>query len=317
MCLKKRTFLHAMALPLASWATGSLAEVPIRVVVPLPAGTAVDIVARVILNAASQLLGQTIIVENKPGGRGVIGTMEVVRASPDGLTLLCATTSQLATNMAFVKNLPYDPRRDLTPIAGAILGTEVLVVKANSPIGTLADFIVRAKQQPGKVSVGYSTSIVQLEFASLSRMAGIELLQVPYLGAPAAANDVIGGVLDATLETTGQTQGQVKAGTLRAVAVTSKRSPLFPDCPAVSETLPGFDFPTWNAFLGPAGMPRELVNRLSTGIAKAQRQPDVIQKLRSLGSPPFVIEPDALKAFIDTEVTKYVRLANEAGIRSE
>jgi tripartite-type tricarboxylate transporter receptor subunit TctC len=316
--MKARTFLKAMALPLALHATRGLAQGSsgrtLRVVVPLPAGTALDVVARLVLVNVSKVLNQTIVVDNKPGANGVLGTMEVVRAVPDGSTLLCATNSHLATNLALVKNLPYDPRRDLTPIAGMITGTQVLLVSAGSPIRSFADFIAQARQRPGAVSVGYSTSIVQLEIATIAKMAGVQLLPIPYKGTGGAANDVIGGVLDATLETVGQAQSQVKAGQMRALAVTSKRSTLFPDLPAMSELLPGFDFPTWNAFLGPAAMPRDVVHRLSTAIAQVQRQPEVSQQLNGAGSPPFVIEPDELKSFINTEIGKYARLAKEAGM---
>lgn len=319
--MKTRTFLKAMALPFAYTATRSFAQAnagrPIRMVVPLPAGSGNDFVARVITPAVSKILGQNIIVDNKPGANGTIGAMEVVRAAPDGLTLLCATNSHLATNMALVKNMPYDPRRDLTPLGGAVSVAQVLLVKASAPYKTLPEFIAHAKGNPGKVSVGFSTSIVKMQFATLAKMAGIDLLMVPYKGAPAAANDVIGGVLDATLEIPGVAIGHVKAGTLRALVSMSKRSDLLPDVPPAADTLPGFDFPLWNGFVGPAGMPRELVLRLGSAIAQAQRQPEVDQQLRTAGQPPFIIEPDALKTYIEAEVTKYMRLAKQAGIEPE
>jgi tripartite-type tricarboxylate transporter receptor subunit TctC len=321
--MKKRTFLQAMALPLAYQATHSLAQGttsgrPTRVIVPLPPGSGNDFVARTIMPAAGRILGQQIVVENKPGASGAIGAMEVVRAAPDGLTLLCATNSHLATNMSFVKNLPYDPRRDLTAIAGATVANQVLVVKGNSPIRTMAEFIAYAKQRPGKVTVGYATSIVQLQFATLAKMAGVEFLMVPYKGATQAAIDVMGGVIDATLDGTLTAIPQVKSGGLRALGSTVlKRNAMMPDTPAIAETIPGFDFPLWNAFVGPAGMPRELVNRLGAAISEAQRQPEVAQQLANAGSPAFIIEPDKLKAFIESEVTKYARLAKEAGIQPE
>ena len=139
-----------------------------------------DSATRVISAALSPLLGQTIVVDNRAGGAGLIGTMDVVRATPDGLTLMCGSLSPLAANVAFVKNLPYDPRRDLTPIAGATLTNHVLVVAPNSPIRTFADFIAYAKQRPGQVTIGYSTAIVQLQIATLNKLAGIELMPVPY-----------------------------------------------------------------------------------------------------------------------------------------
>lgn len=319
--MKTRTFLKAMALPFTypvtrSFAQGSSGK-PIRMVVPLPAGSGNDFVARVIGPPASQTLGQTIVVDNKPGANGVIGAMDVVRAAPDGLTLLCATNSHLATNVALLKNLPYDPRKDLTSIAGAVSVAQLLVVKANSPIRTFEDFIAYARQRPGKVTVGYSTSIVQLQFATMCKMAGIDLLMVPYKGAPQAVGDVIGGVLDATLENPGLAVGQVSGGNLRALASMSKRNPLFPDVPAASDTLPGFDFPLWNGFVGPAGMAREQVLRLNAAIVQAQRLPDVQQKFNAAGSPAWIVSPDEMTAFIDAEITKYLRLAKQAGIEPQ
>jgi tripartite-type tricarboxylate transporter receptor subunit TctC len=320
--MKTRTFLKAMGLTLALPATRVLGQASagrtIRIIVPLPAGTSNDFVARVLAPGASQLLGQAIVVDNRAGANGVIATMDVVRAAPDGTTLLCGSLSPLATNVAFVKNLPYDPRRDLTPIAGASVTNHVLMVKASSPLRSFADFVAHAKHDPGKVSIGYSTSIVQLQIASMNRMAGIQLLAVPYKGTPASITDVIGGVLDATLTDPGNAMAQAKGGSLRALAATSlKRNPAMPDVPAIAETLPGFDFSSWNAFVGPAGMAREQVNRISAAIIQAQKQPEVAQQLGSGGTLPLIMRPDELRAFMEAEVAKYVRLAKEANIQPE
>jgi tripartite-type tricarboxylate transporter receptor subunit TctC len=319
IAVKRRTSLQLFGLALAMPAGIALAQARnVRVVVPLPAGSSNDHVARVLTEHLHRILGQNFIVDNKAGANGVIGTMDVVRAAPDGLTLLCASNSPLAANVAFVKNMPYDPRRELTPIAGASLTNHVLMVKADSPIRTLADFIAQAKKRPGKVSIGYSTTSVQLQIATLNKLAGIELLAVPYKGSPATITDVIGGALDATLTDPGNAMAQVKGGHLRALAVSSaKRNPVTPDWPAIAETLPGFDFPSWNVFVGPAGMPRELVNRLSSAVAQALKQKDVVDKLATSGTIPFIIGPDELKAFMDAETAKWVKLAREANIQPE
>ncbi|MET0653617.1 MAG: tripartite tricarboxylate transporter substrate binding protein [Hyphomicrobiaceae bacterium] len=320
--MKRRTFLKAVGLTLALPPTRALAQVgsgrTIRMVVPLPAGTSNDAATRIISAALPPLLGQSIVVDNRAGGAGLIGTMEIVRAKPDGLTLMCASLSPLAANVAFVKNLPYDPRRDLTHIAGATLTNHVLVVAPSSPIRTFADFIGYAKQRPGQVTIGYSTAIVQLQIATLNKLAGIELMPVPYRGAPASVTDVMAGVLTATMANPGPVIQQEKSGQLRPLAVTSlKRNPITPDWPAVSETLPGFDFPSWNAFVGPAGLPPEQVNRLSAAIAQAQKQEDVVQKLANEATLPLLMGPDELKAYIEAEVAKYVQLAEESGIQAE
>jgi tripartite-type tricarboxylate transporter receptor subunit TctC len=320
--MKTRTFLKAVGLAAtlpapAVWAQSSAGR-QIRVIVPLPPGSSNDTSTRAQAPILAQLLGQPVVIDNKAGGGGVIGTMEVVKAAPDGLTLMAGSLSPLATNVALVKNMPYDPRRDLTPIAGSTLTNHVLVVRADSPIRTFADFIAYAKQRPGKVAIGYSTSLVQLQIASINKMAGIDLLPVPYKGAPATVTDTIGGVLDATMANPGPTIEMVKGGRLRALAVTSlKRNAITPDWPAISETLPGFDFGAWNAWVGPAGMPRDIVNRLSSAIGQTLRRPEVVQQLALEATQPLIMGPDEVKAYIEAEVAKYVRLAKEAGIQPE
>jgi len=320
--MRSRSFLKALGLALAFPAARALAQGgstrPIRVIVPLPPGSSNDTSTRAIAPGMAQALGQAVVVDNKSGASGVIGVMEVVRAAPDGLTLLAGSLSPLATNVAFVKNLPYDPRRDLTAIAGSTLTNHVLVVRADSAIRSFADFIAHAKRNPGKLTVGYSTSLVQLQIASINKMAGVDLMPIPYKGAPATVSDVIGGTLDATMANPGPTIEMVKGGRLRALAVTSlKRNPLTPDWPAIAETLPGFDFGAWNAWVGPAGMPRDLVLRLSSAIAQAQRQASVVQSLANEATTPLIMGPDELKAYIESEVAKFVRLGREAGIQAE
>ena len=320
--MKRRTFLELLGVMLAtrvSGASGAFAQSgAVRVVVPLPAGSSNDVVARVLTAQMRHSLGESFIVDNKAGSNGVIGTMDVLRAAPDGQTLLLASNSPLATNTAFVKNMPYDPRRDLTPISGVSLTNHVLMVGSTSPIMTFREFITYAKERPGKVTVGYSTTSVQLQIATLNKLAGTRLLAVAYKGSPEAINDVISGMLDATLTDPGNAVVHAKGGQLRALAVSSlKRNPITPDWPAVSETLPGFDFPSWNALVGPAGMPRELVDRLSSAVIQAQRQRDVVERLAIHGTVPMIMGPDELKAFMDAETAKWVRLAREANIQPE
>jgi len=317
--LDKRSFLKLMGLS-AALPGSVLAQTArtTRVVVPLPAGSSNDYVTRVLMPYVGNILGQNFVVDNKAGGNGVIGTLEVVRAAPDGLTLLCASNSPLAVNVALVKNMPYDPVRDLTPIAGTSLTNHVLMVKANSPIRTVADFIQHAKQNPGKVSIGYSTTSVQVQIATLNKLAGIQLLAVPYKGSPATITDVVGGVLDATLTDPGNALAQVKGGNLRALGVSSlKRNPVTPDWPAISETLPGFDFPSWNALMGPAGLPRDLVNRLSAAVIQALKQKEVADKYAIHGTTPLILGPDELKAYIAGETAKWVKAAREANVQPE
>jgi tripartite-type tricarboxylate transporter receptor subunit TctC len=322
--MDKRDFLKALALGLALPGQAAWAQAvkgrggAVRVVVPLPAGSSNDYATRVLMPMVGALNGQNYFIDNKAGGNGSIGTLDVVRAAPDGNTMLCGSNSPLAANLAFVKNMGYDPRKDLTPIAAVSLTNHVLMVKADSPIKTFAEFIAYAKTRPDQVSVGFSTTAVQTQIATMNHMAGIKLLPVPYKGSPATISDVIGGVLFATLTDPGNAQAQVKAGQLRPLAVTSlKRNPTTPDWPAISETLPGFDFPSWNALVGPAGMTREMVTLVSDAVAKAQKTPELIAKYANHGTTPLTMGPDELKAFIDSETTRWIKLAREARIQPE
>lgn len=301
----------------AAWAQSGTGR-PVRMIVPLPAGTATDLAARVLGQQMGAILGQPIVVDNKPGANGTIGVMEMVRSAPDGHTLLLGSQSPLATNVALVKNLAYDPRKDFSPINGFGETMHVLMVKPGFPAKTMAEFIAYAKQRPGKVSVGSTTSSVQTQIATMNKIGGIDLLVVPYKGIPATITDVIGGTLDATLVDLANAMAQAKAGKLVPIAVTSiKRNPLVPDWPAVSETLAGFDFPSWVGLVGPAGMPRETVDKLNAAVAQALRQPDVAARLSTIGMAPMLMSPDQFKTLIADETAKWVRLAREANIQPE
>ena len=319
--MNRRSFLQSVGVTLTFPASGAFAQItgrPIRIVVPLPAGSSNDYVTRVIAPYLTTSLGATIVVDNKAGGNGIIGTMDVIKSAPDGNTLLLGSLSPLATNVALIKNLPYDPRRDLTPIAGASVTNWVLMVKSSSPAHTLAEFVAYAKQRPGSVSIGFSTTTVQVQIATLNKMAGIELLAVPYKGTPPTITDVLGGSLDATLLDPGNALSQVKGGRMRALGVSSlKRNPVTPDWPAISETFPGFDFSAWNALVGPPGMSRDVVTKVNAAMNAALKQKDVVAKYAEAGTQPLVMTPEEVKTFIEAETAKWVRLAKEANIQPE
>lgn len=319
--MQKRTFLASLGLAAAWAASTAHAQTtgrPIRLVVSLPPGSAIDFQARLIAPFLSASLGQTVVVDNKPGGKDIIAMMDVVKSPPDGNTLYMGSQSPLALNVAVVKNLPYDPRRDLTPIAGVSLVNHLLVVKASFPAKTLAEFIAYVKQNPGKVSIGYATSTVQMQISSLNKLAGIDMLSVPYKGTPATITDVIGESLTATLLDPGNALTHIKSGQLRALGVTSiKRNPLTPDIPAISETLPGYDFPSWTAMVGPAGMKRELVDRIHAATESALRRKEVVEKFAQVATNPLFITPEDFKALIESDTAKWIRLAREANIQPE
>jgi len=297
---------------------GSFPSKPIQFVVPFPPGSATDMAARVISQPLSVLLGQPIVVENKPGASGSIGAMEVIRAAPDGYTLLFASNSAVASNVALLKKIPYDPNKDFTPVVGIGETALVLMVKANSPYKNLADLVSSAKQRPGKVSAGFGSSSSQICIGTLNKLAGLDVLPIPYKGIPLAVNDVVGGTLDFTFADIGNAQAQAKGGTMRALAISSaKRSPLAPDWPSASETLPAFDISAWFAVVGPSGVPREVVEKLSQAMIQILKRNETREKLASIGLTPMPTPPDQLQSFISSEIIKWKRIAKDANIEPE
>ena len=322
--MKTRSFLKTMALGAALALAGGAAFAqaypsrPVKFIVPFPAGSATDLAARVMANALTTSLGQSIVVENKPGAGGSIAAMEVVRSAPDGYTLLFSSNSAMASNVALLKNMPYDPRKDLAPVAAVGDNMLVLMVKNEHPSKNLKEFIDHAGQRPGKVNAGYGSSSSQISIAVLNKLAKIETQAVPYKGIPLAVNDVLGGTVDFTFVDLGNAMAQAKGGKLRPLGITSpKRSSLVPDWPALAEGLPGFDITAWFAIAGPAALPKDVVDKLNGAVNQALKQPDVQEKLAGVGIQPMPMAPAELKTFVDKEVTKWVRLARDANIQPE
>lgn len=318
--MKRRLLLQLLgtALPASGVFAQSGSGRPIRIIVPLSAATPTDAITRLIAPGLSTLLGQPVIIENKPGANSLVAVQELRRAAPDGNTLMMSSVSALAMNMALVKNLPYDSRRDFSPIAGAYSANHAWLVKSNFPARTIPELIAHLKKNPGKVSVASSSALQQLQLAAFDKMAGTEMLVVPYKSTATSFTDFLGGTLDLCLYDMATALAQVKGGQVRALGVaTLKRNPLAPDWPAISETLPGFDFASWSALVGPAGMPPEVVNRISAAVAQVLKQRDMIEKFTEGGTVPMLMTPNELKAFIASEVDKSIRVAREAQIQPE
>lgn len=298
--------------------TQGFANKPILFVIPFPAGSATDMAARVISQPLGAMLGQPIVIENKPGASGSIGAMEVIRSNPDGYTLLFASNSAIASNVALLKKIPYDPNKDFTPVVGIGETALVLMVKANSPVKNLSELISNTRQRAGKVSAGYGSSSSQICIGMLNKLAGLDVLSVPYKGIPLAVNDVVGGTLDFTFADIGNALAQSKGGTMRALAISSaKRSTLAPDWPAAAETLPGFDISAWFALVGPSGMPKEAVDKISQAVIQILKRPETKEKLASVGLTPMPTPPDQLQTFIASEILKWKRIAHDANIEPE
>ena len=291
---------------------------PIRLVVPFPAGSATDLAARVVGQNLSTALGQPFVVDNKPGAGGSIAAMEVIRAAPDGYTLLFSSNSAISSNVALLKKIPYDPNKDFSPVAGIGETVLVLMVKASAPQKNVQELVAYAKQNPGKATAGYGSSSSQVSIAVLNKLGGVDTLLVPYKGIPLAVNDVLGGTLDFTFVDAGNAMAQAKGGAMRGLGVTSsKRSVLAPEWPAIAEVLPGFDITAWFAIVGPAGMAKEVVDKLNAATTTALAQPELKARLASIGITPMPMAPEPLKTFIATEITKWVRLVKDANIQPE
>lgn len=292
---------------------------PIRIIVPTSTGTPSDTITRLVGARISAVLGQPVVADNKAGANGLLAMQELMRSPPDGSTLLMGSVSPLAINMALVKNLSYDPRRDLTPIASLYSGNHAWVVRPSNPVRSMADLIAYAKANPGKISVGHSSALQQMQLSALEKMAGVDLLMVPYKASATNLTDFMGGTVDLALLDMGSALSMAKTNQVRVLAISpAKRSPLATDVPAVAETVPGYDFSSWSALVGPAGMPRETVNRLNAAMNQVLKQKDIPEKFEQSGAAiPMMMTPDELKAHIDAEVAKWVRVAREARIDPE
>ena len=304
--------------PLTSSAQSSDPSRVIRMIVPLPSGTATDLAARLLAQQMGATLGQTVVVDNKPGANGVIGMMDLVRSAPNGNTLLLGSQSPLAGNVALVKNLPYDPRKDLTPINGFGETFHALMVRPDHPAKTMPEFIAYARQKNGQVSIGSTTAATEIEIAAVTKATGVPLLTVPYKGIPATIVDVIGGTLDASFVDLANAMSQAQGGKLRPIAITAlKRSPLVPTWPAMSETIPGYDIPSWVALVGPAGMQPDLVLKINAAVTKALNNPELKDKLATIGMTPMIMTPQEFGTLINNETVKWVRLAKEANMEPQ
>lgn len=283
---------------------------PVQLVVPFPAGSSPDTLARAIAEPLAKDLGQPVVVENKPGAGGNIGTRHASKAKPDGYTLLLTINGPMVTAPTLYKNsLGYDPLTDLDPISLVGTSPNVLVVPKDSPAKNLKEFVQLAKDQPGALnygSVGPGSSS-HLGMAMLEHEAGIKLQQIPYTGFPQITTSIIAGDIQAGFMVPGVAMPQVNAGKMRALAITSlESSELLPGVPTMaSQGYPGFESISWDAIFVPAGTPVDIVGRLNTSITKILAMPDVKQKMASLYFTPAPSTPAELTAMIKAEKTRW------------
>jgi len=291
---------------------------PIRVVVPFPPGGPSDYAARVISSKLPDLFGQQVVVDNRPGAGGALGAEQVARAAPDGHTLLIANLGML-TILPHLQKVPYDPFNDFTPITNLIGGPSFLLVHPSVPAKSVRDLIAIAKKSPGQLTYA-SASVGQISHMNgelMKLLAGIDMLHVPYKGTGPIMPELVGGQVSMTFSTSVDTLGFAKAGRVRLLAVTGgKRLGILPDAPTMAESgLPGFESLNWNGIVGPAKVPRDIVDRLAREIIRALNMADVKERVVAQGNDVIGDGPDAFPKFIRAESAKWGRVVKQAGIK--
>jgi tripartite-type tricarboxylate transporter receptor subunit TctC len=316
-----------MVLCVATFALASSASAqpwpskPITLIVPFPPGPALDLVARLVGAKLSDALGLAVVVENRTGANGTLGALAVARAVPDGATLLITTASTHVTAVHLMKNLPYDPVRDFSPVAAAVEPVTCLVVNGALPVNSVAELVAYAKARPGELSYGSSGvgSVFHLMGELFNQSAGVKINHVPYRGVAPALQDVIAGHIPMAFLSL---SNALAVGDARAVKILAVLEPgrfaQRPDIVSMSEVLPDFRKPTsWFGFFGPAGLPQPMVTRLNTEIVKALHAPDVAPKLADNGMAVLGGTPADFRALIEDGIARYGAIIKAAGVQPE
>lgn len=312
----------AGALPLAAAAQPAYPTKPVRVIVPFVAGGTTDIFARLIAEKLSQQLGQQFIIDNRGGAGGNIGTDAVAKAAPDGYTLVMGTVGTHAINASLYAKMPYDPQADFEPVAFSASVPNLMVVNIKKvKARTVQEFIAEAKSVPGgftMASSGNGTSI-HLSGELFKQQTGVDMPHVPYRGSGPAINDMVGGQVDVMFDNLPSSIEQAKAGTIRAIAVTSlKRSPALPDIPTVAESgLPGFEAESWFALFAPKGTPQAIVDKLNAEVRKTLEQPDIRKRFADLGGEIRPTSPQELRDYVAAEREKWAKVVKASGAKVE
>jgi tripartite-type tricarboxylate transporter receptor subunit TctC len=291
---------------------------PVRIVVGFAAGGSVDLVARTFAQKLTATYGRQVIVDNRPGAASHIAGNIVAKAEPDGYTLLVSSSGGLGTNLAIYKQLSYNALKDLTPVALLVHQAQVLIVNSSASPRTLKEFIALAKSKPGQLNYGSAGVGGPLHMATelVSFMSGIKLTHVLYKGGALALVDLLGGQIDVVVQPVPEALPYIKNGRVRALGVTSaKRSASLPDVPTIAEAgVPGYAYVSWMGVAGPAGMPKELTERISGDWNKALAAPDVQSRLLDLGLETAGGTPEQLGAHMRDELAKTVKLVKDVGI---
>jgi tripartite-type tricarboxylate transporter receptor subunit TctC len=291
----------------------------VHIFVPYPAGGGVDVLTRTLGDVVSKQWGQSVVVENRPGAGGIIASQAVATSPPDGYTLIMVASGH-ATNPFLYPKIPYDTFKDFTPISLLASSPNILLVRADSPFKTVADVIAAAKAKPGSLSFAHAGTGTSTHLAGelLKSLARIDLNAIPYKGGAPAINDLLGGQIPLSFNNGPESVGQLQAGTLRALALTTAdRAPFLPDVPSMSESVPGYDTVVWWGLLGPANMPPDVLAKLSHDFVAALNTDAVKERLSKLGALPIGSSPQQFDARIHADYEKWGPIIKAAGIKAE
>ena len=292
---------------------------PVRIIIPFGPGSSTDAIMRILAVPLSAALGQQVIIDPRPGGDGAISATEVARAAPDGYTLGVGSGSPLAAVPALRKNPPYNPVTDFTPITDIGRYTVFLYVNANVPANTFQEFVAYVKANPGKLAYGTGNASGIVAFAQMNTLLGLDMLHVPYKSAPPAVLDLVGNRVQVMMDPPTAALAYVKEGKLRALATTLRnRSPLLPDVPTIYEAgLPQFTISNWMGLVGPANLPRDIVDRINREFAAALKRPEVLAALDRQAFMANPSTPEQFAAFIKEQMESYGKLLRAAGVQPD
>ena len=311
----------ALIFGLASSAAFAQSAYPTRnitLVLPFAAGSGTDTTTRLISRELGLALGVSMIIDNKAGANGSIAASYVARSAPDGYTLFVTTNTTHSANPFLLKTMSYDPIKDFTPIARTGDLPFMLVINPEIPANSVAELIALAKKDPGKLSYASGSSSAIVSGATFARLAGIDLLHVPYKSSPPALTDVIAGRVSMMFVDVPTGLPHVNGKALKALAVTTKqRSALLPELPTMDDTVKGFDVTSWQGYLGPANMPKEIVTRLNAEIRKIVERPDIKSQLAERGMEAFSGTPESFDAFLKEQLVVWEKLVTDAGIEKQ